>query len=210
MKKVLCVHDCGRFKAGSMIRIYQSDDEFILFGKNDPSFKVVETFECDREEWIKHDAGVCPVPDDWVVCVMIGDETDQGVASKYYWDRRGVLTIDAYRVISTAEEKPALKVEARIKSRGGAWDQAKRYIGGVFLSYEEYEFWRKHLSARPSLGGEIEGFNDAMKDRDERPLSPQELAFAAKHPEPEKPKPLAFPDVKLNDNFSCHIGGKWG
>ena len=54
-----------------------------------------------------------------------------------------------------------------------------------------------------------ECLTDSDKAGQESP-SPQELAFAAKHPEPEKPKPLAFPDVKLNDNFSCHAGGKWG
>ena len=165
MKKVLFVKDCRRFEAGSIykaekspacagvIRIYQSNNELSSLLESDPAFKEVETFEHNGEEWIKHDVGACPVPDDWVVCVMVGGSVSQDVASRYCWDERGVPTIDAYRVISTEEER---------------------------------------------------------KDRDERPPSPQELAFAAKYPEPEKPKPLAFPDVKLNDNFSCHVGGKWG
>ena len=181
MKKVLCVKDLNSRHDGGLMakagKLYEVDDYATFKSEKGTNvhiciwpyyLKEVETFEHDGEEWIKHGSGGCPVPDFYCHYLWLEEPGFEiklvgrwsSIKAKYV---SGWLSgmIKAYRVISTAEEKPAPKAESTCQS-------------------------------------------------DERPPSPQELAFAAKHPEPEKPKPLAFPDVKLNDNFSCHVGGKWG
>ena len=88
MKKVLCVKDFHELKAGDVyeaeqssaeeyMRVFENRIACTMAPKPRDHFKVVETFEHGGEEWIKHDTGVCPVPDDWVVCVMIRDKTEK-------------------------------------------------------------------------------------------------------------------------------------
>ena len=205
MKKVLCVKDYCGFKEGQIamleesligdkFRLYENESAYRLVGLGvHACFRDIETFEHNGEEWIKN-PGEMIIPEGWVIDVLTNQSNvDFCEKATSAWDWRCATDgfgekIAGFRVVATkdadhAEEKPAPKVEAT---------------------------WGYLTIAIPQFEGEIEGFNDAMKDRDERPLSPQELAFAAKHPEPEKPKPLAFPDVKLSDNFSCHVGGRWG
>lgn len=229
MKKVLCVEDGCGFKAGNIykakesiinagvIRVYQSSNDFSSFNESDPAFKEVKAFERGGEEWIRHNFHFC-IPEHWVIEARftgpITGECKVWSGRVGDWCLGDFEKIEWFRVVSTEpEENPALKDEAHAFS-----PQQFGALPDSDLGRERKRLLRQSHSLFSELvwvEGEIEGFrkftlDDAMKDRDERPPSPQELAFAAKHPEPETPKPLAFPDVKLNDNFSCHIGGKWG
>lgn len=67
--------------------------------------KEVETRERYGVEWIQHDGGGCPVPDDWKVKILMGNSAfhnPYGAKAKFVlW-----VEIDAYCIRSTGEDKP--------------------------------------------------------------------------------------------------------
>ena len=141
MKKVLCAHDCGRFKAGS---IYKAEETY----QNDEHREmVVAAGEFLREF---RDSGCsCHINPPCSHCMHPGNP---------------------------------INLESCGYDEDGDPLEPKR---------------------------DSECLTDSDKAIQESP-SPQELAFAAKQSKPEKPKLLTFPDVKLTENFSYHVGGKWG
>jgi hypothetical protein len=138
----------------------------------------VETFERDGVEWIRHDGGDCPVPGGWKV--EFSHESGGHV-----FGRGGLLArlfcwgpIVEYRIISTGEPEQVVR--------------------GDVLHFTQQGFKRHQDHV---LGG----LEDMLqKEKDSRPLSPQETAYAAKMAEKDEDESGAgggktFPSSALRD-----------
>lgn len=103
-KKFLCLKSDGLLEAG---KIYE-ELALKVFGINGliygGTIKPVETFIKDEVEWIRHDGGDCPVPDDWVIIAKMKDGlwTPHGqYCASWYTEDCWRNSISEFRINST-------------------------------------------------------------------------------------------------------------
>ena len=98
--KFLCLEDADIYKAGILYKAIRASLAM------DKRFAVVETFERDGVEWIKHDGGDCPVPESWMIETTRSKKRE--AAGWWHWGSiEWKFTDFGYRIISTGEgEQP--------------------------------------------------------------------------------------------------------
>lgn len=184
MKQFLCLKNEGFHGYDELLagKIYGEDYMKmhawdVLALTRDEYIKEIETFEKDGHTWIRHSGGECPVPDSWFVEVMVDTDTGSDKASNFFWGDCS-YRIGAWRIISTVEPEQVVR--------------------GDVLHFTQQGFKRHQDHV---LGG----LEDMLqKEKDSRPLSPQETAYAAKMAEKDEDESGAgggktFPSSALRD-----------
>ena len=195
-KKFLCLKSDGLLEAG---KIYE-ELALKVFGINGliygGTIKPVETFIKDEVEWIRHDGGYCPVPDDWVIITKMKDGlwTPQGqYCASWYTEDCWRNSISEFRIISTWEQEGS--------GAGGGIDLVEQGFEPPDSLSEQYMDFDETPESRMHEWSEVQ-------KRDHRDPSPQEAAYAAKvaamEPKPEAPK--KFPALRDIDYNPCLLG----
>lgn len=164
-------------------------------------FKEVEVFECDGEEWIKHDGGDCPVPDHWVLEAALVNGAEHAWRADIFWWHKGQsycgdyapdnAIVTHFRILSTSEEK---EDSGHGETTGCGEIVTASFYGAVDDSLK---------------GGCVYTISDLPFSADDRDPSPQEAAHEAKvaaMQEPE-PEPKTVPVRCLDDvEFQSLLG----
>lgn len=175
----------------------------------DGVIKPIETFEKDGHTWIRHGGGGCPVPGVWIIQTI--SSTGPHRANWWNWDSCQWGENDyGYRIISTGELSTTPDYGAKIKAdvsesgycveftfEDNKWKTLdSKPVSDVDVLHLTQQEFKRHSDR-------VLGCLEDMlhKEKDSRPLSPQEAAYAAKiaalQPEPEAPR--VFPAPALRD-----------
>ena len=199
-KRFLCLKSDGLLEAGKVyeelaLKVFGISG--LIYGG---TIKSVETFIKDGVEWIRHDGGVQPVPDDWVIIAKMKDGlwTPQGqYCASWYTDECWRNSISEFRIISTWEpEAPEVPVEY---VHGD--NNLIMYLCGMDVCVPS------DFADKETPESRMHEWSEVQK-RDHRDPSPQEAAYAAKvaamEPKPEAPK--KFPALRDIDYNPCLLG----